>query len=205
MLDISYSYQILSWTCYYQCMDKKIKILVFGGSLRRDSFSSQVMIAVSELAQENAKIEIFDRIGDFPIFDQDQENNAPELVREFKQKIKSADAIIIVTPEYNYSIPGYLKNAIDWASRPYGDNSFDDKPGAIISISPGMLGGIRAQVALRQACVFLNIHLLNRPEVIVPMVDQKIKDGKLTDEHTQQKIIELLEALCIWTRRLNGK
>lgn len=138
------------------------------------------------------------------MYNQDEEGNLPEAVKEFKKTIKEADAILIATPEYDYTIPGYLKNAIDWATRPYGDNSFDDKPGAILSSSPGMLGGVRAQYALRQSCVFLNLHLLNKPEVIIPAIHEKIKEGKLIDEHTKEKIHELLAALCAWTKRIQN-
>jgi len=101
----------------------------------------------------------------------------PEKVREFKAKIRAADAILIATPEYNYSVPGVLKNAIDWASRPPGDNAFDGKPAAIMSASEGMLGGARAQYQLRHVFVFLNMHPINKPEVIVTFATERI-DGK---------------------------
>lgn len=190
-------------------MGKTIKILGFGGSLRKGSFNEAILqsgILLSEacdLCHTEGKVEVFDRIGEFPLYNQDEEASIPDIVKEFKDKIKQADSILIVTPEYNFSIPGYLKNAIDWATRPYGDNSFDDKPGAIMSSSPGMLGGVKAQYALRQTSVFLNLHLLNRPEVIIPKVHEKIEDGKLVDEHTKEKIQELLVTLCARTRRLN--
>src|SRR4029078_4374862 len=100
-------------------------------------------------------------------FNQDTEKDMPTKIREFKSKIREADAILISTPEYNYSVPGVLKNAIDSASRPYGDNPFDGKPGAIMSASIGMLGGARAQYHLRQIFVFLNMHPINRPEIMV--------------------------------------
>lgn len=186
-----------------------MNILGFGGSLRKDSYN-QILLQAGVLLNEacnlcpvEGKVKIFDKIGDFPLYNQDEEVKIPAVVQEFKDKIKNADAILIVTPEYNYSIPGYLKNAIDWATRPYGDNSFDDKPGAIFSSSPGMLGGIKAQYALRQTCVFLNIHLLNKPEIVIPSIHEKIKDGKLTDQHTKEKIAEMLKALCDWTRRIS--
>lgn len=188
----------------------KIHILGFGGSLREGSFS-ETLLHISIVLKEaldscpaEGVLEIFDKIGDFPLYSQDLEANMPAVIKEFKDKIKQADAILIVTPEYDFSVPGYLKNAIDWASRPYGDNSFDDKPGAIMSASPGILGGVKAQYAFRQASVFLNLHLLNKPEVIIPSVHEKIHDGKLTDEHTKEKISEMLIALCAWTRRLNN-
>jgi chromate reductase len=189
-------------------MNKAIKILGFGGSLRKGSFNQAlleagcILEAASDVCPGDAVLEIFDRVGEFPLYSQDMEANMPDVVKQFKDKIKEADAILISTPEYNYSIPGYLKNAIDWATRPFGDNSFDDKPGAIMSSSPGMLGGARAQYALRQSCVFLNLHLPNKPEIIIPSIHEKMKDGKLVDEHTKKKIYELMEALCAWTKRL---
>lgn len=187
---------------------KVIKILGFGGSLRKGSFSKELLEAgcildsAADVCPSEATFEIFHEIGEFPLYSQDLEANMPDIVKKFKKKIKEADAILIATPEYNFSVPGYLKNAIDWATRPYGENSFDDKAGAIMSASPGMLGGVKAQYALRQICVFLNLHLLNKPEIIVPSIHEKMKDGKLTDEHTKKKIHELMEALCVWTRRL---
>jgi chromate reductase, NAD(P)H dehydrogenase (quinone) len=130
----------------------------------------------------------------------------PEKVTEFKSKIREADAILIATPEYNYSIPGVLKNAIDFASRPYGDNPFDDKPVAIMSASIGMLGGARAQYHLRQMFVFLNMHPVNGPEVIVTFAQDKFDaNGKLIDETTNKFLKQLLENLANWTRRLRGK
>jgi len=160
------------------------------------------MKSAQELCPEIAELEVFDRLGEFPLFNQDLEGDPPAVIKEFKAKIKAADAILFVTPEYNYSIPGFLKNAIDWASRPYTDSSFNDKPGAIMSASTGMLGGARAQYVLRQVCVQLNVHLLNRPEVFVADVAEKVQAGILSDTHTKEKIRELLDALCVWTMRL---
>jgi chromate reductase len=126
-------------------------------------------------------------------------------VKEFKIRIRAADAILIVTPEYNYSIPGVLKNAIDCASRPYGDNAFEGKPVAVMGASIGMLGTARAQYHLRQSFVFLNMYPLNRPEVMVPFASEKIdKDGNVTDQKTKDKIKELVESLVSWTRTLKG-
>ncbi|MDP2932019.1 MAG: NAD(P)H-dependent oxidoreductase, partial [Chloroflexota bacterium] len=141
-----------------------------------------------------------------PLFNQDLEKSVPEKVKEFKAQIRSADAILMATPEHNYSIPGVLKNAIDWASRPYGDNSFEGKPVAVMSASTGMLGGARAQYHLRQVFVFLNMHPLNRPEVFVTFANQKFDEkGKLTDEKTKEFIKQLLEALVAWTRKLGNQ
>jgi chromate reductase len=155
-----------------------------------------------ELLPKDAKLEIFDLEG-IPPFNQDLETKMPERVKEFKTKIKTADTILIATPEHNYSIPGVLKNAIDWASRPYGDNPFEGKAAAIMSASIGMLGGSRAQYHMRQIFVFLNMYPINRPEVIVPFASQKIdENGKVTDETTRKFIRELLENLVAWTRQL---
>ena len=173
-------------------MDKKVTILGFACSLRKGSYNRSLLNAALELVPENAKLEVFDLEG-IPPFNQDFENQPPKIVKEFKRKIKAADAILIATPEYNYSVPGVLKNAIDWASRPYGDNVFEDKPVAVMSASGGMLGGARAQYHLRQTFIFLNMHPLNRPEVIVTYASEKIDDkGRVVDEKTREKISELL-------------
>jgi chromate reductase len=185
-------------------MDSKINILGFAGSLRKGSYNKALLRAASELIPEDARLEIFDLEG-IPPFNQDLEASMPERVKEFKYKIKSADAIVIATPEHNYSVPGVLKNAIDWASRPHGDNSFEDKPVAIMSASTGLLGGSRAQYHLRQICVFLNMHPLNRPEVFVMSAARKIDDeGRVTDEETRKRVGQLIEALVAWTKRLKG-
>ncbi len=185
-------------------MNKQINMLGFAGSLRRDSYNKALLRAASELIPKDAKLETFDLEG-IPPFNQDLEASVPKRVKEFKQKIRSADAILIATPEHNYSVPGVLKNAIDWASRPYGDNSFEGKPVAIMSASTGLLGGSRAQYHLRQTLVFLNMYPLNRPEVFVMSAGRKIDDeGRVTDEETRKRVGQLLEALVVWTRLLKG-
>jgi chromate reductase len=127
----------------------------------------------------------------------------PEKVRRFKAAIRAADALLIATPEYNYSMPGVLKNAIDVASRPYGDNPFNAKPLAIMGASIGMIATARAQYHLRQSCVFLNMYPLNQPEVMVPFAEKKFDAaGVLTDATTREKISELLRALADWTKKL---
>jgi chromate reductase len=186
-------------------MNKQITILGFAGSLRKGSYNKALLRAALELLPEDAKLEIFDLEG-IPPYDMDIENRMPEKVKEFKAKIRAADALLIATPEHNYSIPGVLKNAIDWASRPYGDNSFEGKPAAIMSASPGMLGGVKAQFHLRQTFVFLDIRAINRPEVVVTFAGEKIDDkGRVIDEKTREKIKELLDALVAWTIRLKGE
>jgi chromate reductase, NAD(P)H dehydrogenase (quinone) len=151
-----------------------------------------------------AILEIFDLVN-IPPFNQDIEMDMPSKVKEFKSKIREADAILIATPEYNYSVPGVLKNAIDWASRPYGDNSFDGKPVAIMSASPGMLGGVRAQYHLRQSFVYLNMYPGNRPDVVVNFAQQKFDaNGNLVDQDTRKFLGQLLQNLVNWTEIERG-
>jgi chromate reductase len=186
-------------------LEKQFKILAFAGSLRKGSYNKALVRAAVEVAPENVSVEVFDLEG-IPPFNQDDENNPPTKVVEFKEKIRSADALLIATPEYNYSIPGVLKNAIDWASRPYRDNSLANKPVAIMSASTGMLGGGRAQYHLRQSFVFLNMQPVNKPEVMLPFAAQNVDtNGKLTNEQTRMLIKQLIEALISWINTLNCK
>ncbi|MCX8189555.1 MAG: NAD(P)H-dependent oxidoreductase [Nitrososphaeria archaeon] len=183
-------------------VNEKIKILGFAGSLRKDSYNKALLKAASELAPKNVILEIFD-LEQIPLFNQDLENNLPDKVKEFKKKIREADAILIATPEYNYSFSGVLKNAIDWASRPFGDNSFKGKPVAIMSASVGTFGGARAQYHLRQVLVGLDMHPINKPEVMVPFADEKFdENGNLVDEETREYIRELLKNLVNWAKKL---
>jgi chromate reductase, NAD(P)H dehydrogenase (quinone) len=182
--------------------DGKIGILGFAGSLRKGSYNRAILRAATEMVPEGAALEVVELDG-IPPFDQDEDPHPPETVKAFKAKIRAADAILIATPEYNYSIPGVLKNALDWASRPYGDNSFDGKPVAVMGASVGMLGTARAQYHLRQCFVFLNMLPVNRPEVMVPFAKEKIDAaGKVTDGKTRDLIRQLLESLVAWTLRL---
>jgi chromate reductase len=185
-------------------MADKMRILGFAGSLRKGSYNRALLRTAVELAPEDAEIEVFELDG-FPGFSEDLEDDPPQVVVDFKAKIRAADAILIVTPEYNYSMPGVLKNAIDWASRPYGDNVWDGKPLGIMGASMGMTGTARAQYHLRQSCVFVNMLPLNRPEVMVPFAQEKVNEaGEVTDQHTRDKVRELLAALVAWTRRLRA-
>ncbi len=187
------------------CLETKIKILGIVGSLRKDSFNKALMLAALELVPENAEIEVFN-IASIPLFNQDLESKPVQAVQDFKAKIRAADAVLIATPEYNYSIPGVLKNAIDSASRPYGDNAFNGKPVAFMSASVGRLGGARAQYHLRQSCVFLNMYPVNSPEVMLPQAQNYIDNsGRITNEETRNLIKQLLEELVRWTKQLQIK
>ena len=186
-------------------MGNKLKIIGFAGSLRKGSYNRSLLRTAGQLLPQDTALEIFD-LSDIPPFNQDLEANMPAKVNQFKSKIRESDALLIATPEYNYSVPGVLKNAIDYASRPYGDNPFNDKPVAIMSASVGMLGGARAQYHLRQMFVFLNMHPINAPEVIVTSASNKFDaEGNLLDEDTKKFLTQLLQNLSSWTRRLRGK
>jgi chromate reductase len=177
------------------------KILGFAGSLRKESYNKALLRAALELLPKDVELEIFDLEG-IPPYNQDLDNMQPAKIKEFKAKIRAADAILVSTPEYNYSMPGVLKNAIDWASRPYPDNAFNGKPVAVMGASIGMIGTARAQYHFRQSCVFLNMYPLNGPEVMVPFAQDRIKDGKLTDQMSRKLIGQLLEGLVHWSNRL---
>jgi len=183
-------------------MNNPLLILGIAGSLRKDSYNRAALRAAQQLTPEGARIEIFDITG-LPGFSQDDEKEPPAKVVELKQQIRKADAILFVTPEYNYSVPGVLKNAIDWASRPYGDNAWNGKPVAVMGASVGMLGTARAQYHLRQMFVFLNMHAVNQPEVMISNAPKRFDDqGNLTDETAKKLIQQLLGGLIKWTKLL---
>ena len=186
-------------------MDPKvINILGFAGSLRQKSYNRALLRNCLELLPPDATLEIFELDG-IPPFNQDTESILPPPVVEFKQKIKAADALFIVTPEFNYSVPGVLKNAVDWASRPSGSNSFQGKNVAIISVSTGMLGGARAQYHLRQIFVCLDMYPVNKPEVFVNFAAQKFDaQGKYLDETGREVIRVLLKTLVDRARAAAG-
>ncbi len=182
-----------------------IHILGIAGSLRRQSYNRAALRAAASLLPAGATLEIAD-IDGLPGFNQDDEQNPPAKVVELKKQIRAADAILIVTPEYNYSIPGVLKNAIDWASRPYGDSAWSGKPVAVMGASVGMMGTARAQYHLRQSFIFLNMHPLNQPEVMIANAAERFDaNGNLTHEPTKQIIRQLLESLVTWTLRLRAR
>jgi chromate reductase len=183
-------------------MNRSVKILGIAGSLRRDSYNRAALRAAQSCVPEDATLEIFELDG-IPGFNQDDEGNPPEKVKDLKRCVREADAIFFVTPEYNYSIPGVLKNAIDWASRPYGDSAWTGKPVALMGASPGMLGTARAQYHLRQCFVFLNMYPINQLEIMIANAATKFDTaGNYTDERGKELVRELLRSLVDWTRRI---
>jgi chromate reductase len=186
-------------------MSKPVRILGIAGSLRRESYNRAALRAAIQLVPEGATIEVFELDG-LPGFNQDEEQNPPAKVVELKRRIREADAVLFVTPEYNYSVPGVLKNAIDWASRPYGDSAWNGKPAAIMGASVGAIATARAQYHLRQMMVFLNMFPINQPEVMIAAAHDRFDaQGNLTDDMTKGLIRLLLSNLVEWTRRIAGE
>lgn len=183
-------------------MNQPFTILGIAGSLRKRSYNRAALRAAQQLAPEGSRVEIFELDG-IPLFNQDDEQHPPEKVTSLKSKIRAADAILLVTPEYNYSVPGVLKNAIDWASRSYGDSAWNGKPVAVMGASVGIFGAARAQYHLRQMFVFLNMFPVNQPEVMIGNAAKAFdQDGNLTDETSKKLIRQLLQNLLEWARLL---
>jgi len=181
-----------------------LKILGIPGSLRQASFNRFALVAAQALLPAGASLDIFELEG-IPVYNQDLDKQPPARVVEMKTRVRAADAILFATPEYNYSMPGVLKNAIDWASRPYGDSAWQGKPLAVMSASVGVQGGARAQYHLRQSFVFLNMYPVNQPEVLIANAAQRFNErGELTDETARDLIRKLLAELVAWTRKLKA-
>jgi chromate reductase len=181
-----------------------MKIVGLSGSLRKGSYNSAALRAAQALAPEGTVIEIAE-IGDLPLYNDDvRAAGYPAPVERLRRQIGEADAVLFVTPEYNYSVSGVLKNAIDWASRP-PNQPFDGKPVAIMGASGGLFGTARAQYHLRQMLIFLNAFPVNKPEVMIGQAQTKFDEaGNLTDEATREFIRKLLVSLVSWTERLKA-
>jgi chromate reductase len=177
-------------------------ILGIAGSLRKGSFNAAALHAAQELAPADMKIEIFD-ISAIPLYNEDvKAQGFPPAVADLRAKIKAADGVLLASPEYNYSTSGVLKNVIDWASRP-PEQPFDGKPIALMGASAGALGTARAQHHLRQMFIFLNAHILNRPEVLIGSASTKFDAaGKLTDQPTRDFVAAMLVAFDKWIKKL---
>ena len=181
-------------------MSDRLRILGISGSLRQASHNTALLRTAMDLAPPGIEVEVAD-IRDIPLYDEDlRAKGLPEGAQRFRDQIAKADGILIVTPEYNFSLPGVLKNAIDWASRP-PQPPFAGKPLGIMGASSGLSGTMRAQYHLRQVAVFLDMHVMNKPEVFVRSAAEKITDGRVTDEPTRKVIAEHMAALEKWVRR----
>ncbi len=175
-----------------------LNILALSGSLRTGSFNTALLRAAAELAPEGVAITLHD-YRDVPLYDGDIETS-PEAVEALKAAIDAADAVLIATPEYNHSIPGVLKNAIDWASRPAFDSVFFGKPTGMVSASPGLVGGARAQQHLKSVLLAMGTPVYASPEVLVGRAGDKFDDGRLVDESTRKFLAGFLEKFSAWAR-----
>ena len=179
-----------------------ITILGIAGSLRKDSYNKAALRYAQTVCPQGAKLEVYDIAG-LPMFNQDEEQKPTPAVIDFKKAVRAADALLFSTAEYNYGIPGVLKNAIDVGSRPYGDSAWNGKPVAIMSSAMGAAGGIRAQIQLRQYFVFLNMDAVVQPEVAIPAAHQRFDaGGNLTDETSKKLIAQLVQSLVTKVTRL---
>jgi chromate reductase len=186
-------------------MAKEIHVLGIAGSLRKNSYNKALLREAQQMLPEGMTLEIYD-LANIPLFNEDLLYDPPEPVRDFKARLAAADAVLVATPEYNFSIPGVLKNALDWASRPPETSPLNDKPVAMMGASTGFYGTVRAQMHLRQVFAFTNMHVVNRPQIQIQRAQEKFDaKGHLTDEPTRQHVRALLEALAAWTRRLNSE
>src|SRR6266536_2432553 len=173
-------------------------VAVIVGSLRKDSFNRKMAKAMVAMAPAALKLEIVE-IGQSPLYNQDFDPNPSKEVTDFKQRIARCDAVLFVTPEYNRSMPGVLKNAIDCGSRPYGKSAWNGKPAAVISVSPGAIGGFGANHHLRQSLVFLNVPAMQQPEAYIGHADKLFNaDGKLINESTRNYLQEFMAAFAAW-------
>ena len=173
------------------------------GSLRRESWNRALMEAAVELAPEGLEIDVWDRLGELPHYDQDQDGDAaPEVVRELKRTVAEAAGVLIAVPEYNWGVPGVLKNALDWASRPGGRSPFAGKPVAIIGASTSISGTMRGQLQLRQNLASTSSVVLGPPEVVIARAADKFDaERRLTDDATRQILADLLKRFAALIER----
>jgi chromate reductase, NAD(P)H dehydrogenase (quinone) len=180
-------------------------VAVIVGSLRKGSYNRMMAHALAALAPPSLKLEIVE-IGALPLYNQDDDTGdtaAPAAWTAFRERIKAADAVLFVTPEYNRSVPGVLKNAIDVGSRPYGSSSWDGKPAAIVSVSPGAIGGFGANHHLRQSLVFLNMPPLQQPEAYIGGAATLFdSEGKLTNPGTAEFLKKFMQAFAVMIEKV---
>jgi len=183
-------------------MSKTVAVLI--GSLRRDSLSKKTAAAIASLSPADTRFELVP-IGDLPLYNEDLDTNPPQQWTQFRSRIKAADAVLFVTPEYNRSVPGALKNALDVASRPYGKNVFDGKPGAVVSISVGGIGGFGANHHMRQSLVFLNVLTLQQPEAYVGNAGTLFDaEGRVTNKDSEAFLRQFASAFDGWIDKLRS-
>lgn len=179
------------------------KVAVLVGSLRKDSINRRLALALAKLAPPRFSFQQL-QIADLPLYNQDLDANMPEPAQRLKREITAVDAVLFVTPEYNRSIPGALKNALDVGSRPYGHSVWQAKPAAIVSVSPGAIGAFGANHHLRQPLVFLNMPVMQQPEAYVGNVEALLEDGVLKNEGTRDFLKTFADAFADWIEKTKG-
>jgi chromate reductase len=186
-------------------MDKPMKVCVLVGSLRKASFNGMLANALISLAPSAMKFDIAG-IGQLPLYNQDLETDAaPAPWTAFRQRVNAADAVLFVTAEYNRSVPAALKNALDVGSRPYGSSVWDGKPGAVVSSSPGAIGGFGANHHLRQSLVFLNVPTMQQPEIYLSHVDKLFDEhGKLASDGARKFLQDFMQAFAKWVEAVRS-
>jgi chromate reductase len=187
-------------------MDRPMNVCVLVGSLRKASFNRVLANALISLAPSSMKLDIVE-IGQLPLYNEDLETAAPPTAwAAFRQRVKAADAVLFVTAEYNRSVPAVLKNALDIGSRPYGSSVWDRKPGAIVSSSPGAIGGFGANHHLRQSLVFLNVPTLQQPEAYLSHVDKLFDEhGKPVSDGTRKFLQGFMQAFAKWVETFRSE
>ncbi len=177
------------------------KVAVLVGSLRKASLNRRMAHALAALAPSGLSLEIVE-IGSLPLYNQDLDDAPPEAWVAFRDKVRAADAVLFVSPEYNRSVPGVLKNAIDVGSRPYGKSVWSGKPGAVVTVAPGAMGGFGANHHLRQSMVFLNVPMMQQPEAYVGGADKLLDDaGNVTNENTRKFLEAFMTAYAAWVEK----
>lgn len=179
-------------------MSKTYHVAVLVGSLRQASINRKLAQALAQLAPPSLKLEIVE-IGDLPLYNEDiDQASPPEAYVAFRTKLKNADALLFVTPEYNRSMPGALKNAIDVGSRPYGQSAFSGKPGAVLSASPGAIGGFGANHALRQCMVFLDVYMMQQPEAYLGGAGSFFEEAGMLGDGIRPFLQKFIDAYAAW-------
>ena len=188
-------------------MSEPRNVAVIVGSLRKESFNRKLANALPALSPASLKLAIVE-IGDLALYNQDSDapGKVPPAWQTFRQQVKAADAVLFVTPEYNRSVPGVLKNAIDVASRPYGQSAWEGKPGAVVSLSPGAIGGFGANQHLRQMMVFLNVPMMQQPEAYIGGAATLFDDqGNLAAAGAREFAGKFMQAFADWIERLGKR
>jgi chromate reductase, NAD(P)H dehydrogenase (quinone) len=181
-------------------------VAVFVGSLRKESFTRRIALALGVVAPPALTLQIVE-IGNVPFYNQDLDTGSPPTEwNALRERVRAADAVLFATPEYNRSVPGVLKNAIDVASRPYGQSSWDGKPGAIVSVAPGAIGAFGANHHLRQSLVFLNVPAMQQPEAYIGGVAKLVDEqGNITNDGTRDFLTKFMTSFAAWIEQQSCK